>query len=177
MVEGPSERRMTLWLKGGHSAHMRWDCAAKRRAQLTLTVESAQIRWGVLGLWDTRLQGGDYWCHTAWTTQSPVITRCWLCYSANAEVVLYCCFTAWTTQLSHICFLIKCLYLRNTSCTTHCQSRPLWLLFVWTGLDWTGLDWTGQRRSLSVVQNQSRQCHVVCGYFSSTFTNSFIILC
>ena len=32
---------------------------------------SVEIRWGVLGLWDTRLQGGEA---TAWTTQSPLIT-------------------------------------------------------------------------------------------------------
>ena len=121
---------MTLWLKGGHSAHMRWECATiAHKAQSTLhtakckvdTVHNTKLtvhsaKWtqctdqmGSVGFMGHACRG-DYCCHTAWTTQSPVITTCWLCYFANgdAEVEHYCCLTTWTTQLSDMCFKIKC---------------------------------------------------------------------
>ena len=34
---------------------------------------------GSVGFMGHACRGEDYCCHTAWTTQSPLITRCWFC--------------------------------------------------------------------------------------------------
>ena len=75
-----------------HTAHCKvdtamWTQCTKRSAHCTLhSAKWTQCtdQMGSVGFMGHACRG-DYCCHTAWTTQSPVITTCWLCYFAKGD--------------------------------------------------------------------------------------------
>ena len=69
--------------------------------------ELGRDQMGSVGFMGHACRGEDYCCHTAWTTQSPLITRCWFWYFGKGIAIggwytsltwYHTASTAWTTQ-------------------------------------------------------------------------------